>query len=94
MIRSGLKLLFGALAWCLVGPASALTISEAGPPKGLPPGGFEGLQFVDQKGCIYVRVGISPPYGWVPRVRRDGTVMCGLDPSFPSSAESDPTSEG
>ena len=62
--------------------AAALSISEAGPPVGLPPVSFEGVTFVDQRGCLYIRTGPADAPVWVPRVTRQGDVMCGFEPSL------------
>ena len=69
----------------------AMSIAEAGPPANMPPAGFEGASFVDARGCIYIKVGRDATPSWVPRVTRDGNVICGLAPTFPeeTATESD-----
>ena len=55
------------------------------PPSNLPPASFSGPQFVDGKGCIYIRAGSVGAETWVPRVTRDRKQICGFEPSFPSA---------
>ena len=52
------------------------------PPANLPPPDFKGQQFVDNKGCVYIRAGVGGAVTWVPRVTRDRKQICGLAPSF------------
>ena len=50
-------------------------------PAELPPTGYAGQQYVDSKGCMFVRAGTAAEVLWVPRVARDGTPFCGNPPS-------------
>ena len=50
-------------------------------PAELPPADYAGLQYVDTKGCMFVRAGTAAEVVWVPRVSRDGTPVCGNPPS-------------
>ena len=76
------KLLASAAAVSVGAQAIAMSISEAGPPAGVPPADYKESQFVDQRGCIYVRTGSGQDIVWVPRVSRDGQVLCGFAPTF------------
>lgn len=67
---------FGILA------AESQTLSDAAGPAEFPPASFEGKQFVDSKGCAYVRAGIDGAVNWVPRVTRSRKLFCGLKPTF------------
>ena len=50
-----------------------------------PPSNFTGMQYVDSKGCAFIRVGLSGPARWVPRVTRQRRQVCGLPPSMSAS---------
>jgi cell division septation protein DedD len=50
-------------------------------PAELPPADYAGLQYVDSKGCMFVRAGNDREVTWVPRVSREGTPICGNPPS-------------
>lgn len=51
-------------------------------PVNFPPSDFEGRQFVDNKGCAYIRVGVGPTVDWIPRMTRSRDQVCGLQPTF------------
>lgn len=73
-----MKRLFAAATVCLVYSGSVM----AQTPVNFPPSSFQGRQFVDNKGCAYIRVGVGPTVDWVPRVTRDRQQVCGLQPTF------------
>jgi cell division septation protein DedD len=50
-------------------------------PAELPPADFAGQQYVDSKGCLFVRAGDGTKVLWIPRVSRDGAQVCGYPPS-------------
>ncbi|MGB0959769.1 MAG: hypothetical protein ACPGVK_05905 [Halocynthiibacter sp.] len=62
--------------------ASATTLRRAGPPAEQPPLSFTGSQYIDSKGCAYIRAGGTGVIKWVPRVTRGRKVICGLEPSL------------
>lgn len=62
--------------------SSAQSLAKVGGPKEVPPASFKGDQFVDSRGCIFVRAGISGTTSWVPRIGADHKVLCGYPPTF------------
>lgn len=52
-----------------------------GVPAEIPSANFRGDQYVDSRGCAFVRVGVGGNTQWVPRVGRDRGQICGLSPS-------------
>lgn len=50
-------------------------------PAELPPADYAGLQYVDSRGCMFVRAGTAGAVLWVPRVSRQGVPVCGNPPS-------------
>jgi cell division protein FtsN/outer membrane biosynthesis protein TonB len=74
-----------ALAACLIAlaaPVAAQPLRTAGPPADFPPDGYEERQFVDSRGCVYIRAGVDGNVTWVPRVNRDREQLCGFQPTF------------
>ncbi len=50
-------------------------------PAELPPAGYAGQQYVDSRGCMFVRAGSGGKVVWVPRVSRQGVPSCDNPPS-------------
>jgi len=65
-----------------LGFAQAQSISSVQAPAEFPPASFKGRQYVDSKGCVFVRAGIDGNVSWIPRVSRKRTVICGFQPSI------------
>jgi hypothetical protein len=63
------------VAFCA--PAAAQT----GPAE-LPPADFAGRQYVDSRGCVFVRAEVDGRVAWAPRLDRDRTPLCGYRPSL------------
>lgn len=68
----------------LSGPtvSHADSIARIGPPKELPPASFAGPQYVDSRGCVYMRAGYNGVVKWVPRIDDAHDVLCGYQPTF------------
>ncbi len=67
--------------------AQAQGVREFATPLETPPASFKGQQFVDGRGCVYIRAGIDGQTAWVPRVGGDRKVLCGYPPTFGKMAE-------
>ena len=69
----------GAIASVLLAalPAGAEPIR----PAELPPADYAGQQYVDSRGCMFVRAGSGGKVVWVPRVSREGVPVCDNPPS-------------
>ncbi|WP_136443571.1 SPOR domain-containing protein [Pacificoceanicola onchidii] len=61
-------------------PAAAQGLDAV--PVNFPPASFNGRQFVDNKGCVFVRAGFDGNVTWVPRVTRQRKQICGQTPTF------------
>ena len=70
------------IVFALATPVFGQTLQDAIPPAELPPSSFSGGQFVDSRGCVFIRAGFDGTVQWAPRVTRDGRQICGLQPTF------------
>lgn len=50
-------------------------------PAELPPAEYRGQQYVDSRGCLFLRAGTEGKTLWIPRVTRDGVPLCNNPPS-------------
>ena len=70
-----------ALGAALAGPGFAQTVAQLGGPAELPPAGYSANQYVDSRGCVFIRAGYGGQETWVPRVTRQRQVVCGYQPT-------------
>lgn len=84
----GFKFLSAGLLAAVVGSgvAQAQSVGQVGGPANLPPAGFQGEQWVDNRGCVFLKAGYGGQVTWVPRVGRDRRAMCGYPPSSAARA--------
>lgn len=78
VFASGVAAGIGDAAWAQSGPAE------------FPPASFKGSQYVDSKGCVFVRAGINGNVTWVPRMARNRQAVCGFKPSQVAGSTSTP----
>lgn len=78
------------LALGLATASHAQSLKNSRGPANLPPASFKGPQFVDNRGCIFIRAGRGGNVNWVPRVSRDRKQICGLQPTFANTRVATP----
>ncbi len=61
---------------------NAKTLRSADGPAEFPPASYKGSQYVDSRGCVFIRAGIDGNVTWVPRVSRSRQQLCGAAPSI------------
>ncbi|MEX0340266.1 MAG: SPOR domain-containing protein [Arenibacterium sp.] len=66
----------------LIPDVQAQPLSEARPPAEFPPASYRGRQYVDSRGCVYIRAGVDGNVTWVPRVTRQRQQVCGFRPTL------------
>ena len=74
-----------AVSVALAGPGVAQSVSDLGGPAEFPPSGYSASQYVDSRGCVFIRAGYGGQETWVPRVTQQRQVLCGYQPSIGGS---------
>lgn len=80
-----------SLALTAYSSLQAQSLRTAGPPAEFPPASFKGKQYVDSRGCVYIRAGVDGNVTWVPRVTRSRKIVCGYKPSLPPGSGTTPS---
>ncbi len=71
----------------LTSTAGAQSLSQIGGPANPPPAGFQGQQFVDSRGCLFLRAGYGARVNWVARVDRNRKPICTMMPTGSAAAQ-------
>jgi hypothetical protein len=61
-------------------------VAQGGVPAEQPPGSFRGEQYIDSRGCVFLRTGTAAQTNWVPRVNGARQHICGQQPSVAGTA--------
>lgn len=70
----------------LTSVAEAQSLNQIGGPANPPPAGFRGQQFVDSRGCLFLRAGYGAGVNWVARVDRTRKPICNMMPTGNAAA--------
>lgn len=76
------------------GLALAQGLRSPSPPAELPPTGYAANQFVDSRGCVYVRVGMGGLANWVPRLTQQRRHICNAQPTDMQAAAASARASG
>jgi cell division septation protein DedD len=68
------------------GVSGIANAQSRGGPAELPPAGFSGQQYIDSRGCVYLRAGHGGQVNWVQRVGSDRKPLCGYPPTTTTMA--------
>jgi cell division protein FtsN len=82
------KVLSSAFLALILGGSGAFAqgLGASGIPAEFPPATYKAKQYVDSRGCVYIRAGVDGNVTWVPRVTRSRQPICGAKPTFAKAA--------
>jgi len=75
VILAGVVLAFWSTA------ADARLLKREMTPAETPSASYKGAQYIDSRGCVYIRSGYGGVVNWVPRITRSRKLICGEQPS-------------
>jgi len=86
------KFMSAAALLAAMGATGAAAQTRSGPviPAEMPPASHTGAQYVDSRGCVFIRAGFNGRVNWVPRYGDDRRPMCGRAPSMAGSPSAAP----
>lgn len=62
--------------------APAFAQADTSVPAEFPPLSYKGRQYVDSRGCVYIRANTGGLVDWIPRVARSREHICNANPTF------------
>jgi hypothetical protein len=77
-----------AFAILLLGTTAAFAQGDA--PAELPPAGFEGRQYVDSRGCVFLRAEVDGAVTWVAQLTASREPICNRRPTMDTAASPPP----
>lgn len=76
LILSGAAIFAASFLVISAQPMSAQSIRAIGGPAETPPADFQGQQYVDSRGCVFMRAGLGGKISWVARIGQDRRPIC------------------
>jgi hypothetical protein len=66
----------------LVAAVPMTAVAQSDGPVESPPAEYAGRQYVDSRGCVFIRVEVGGAVTWAPRLNRDREPLCGFQPTL------------